>query len=55
MEKDKEYDFSMVAGEFIEVYSKKPGNLTLLIQSVYNSIYRFLGLFSDMFLLRHCS
>ena len=25
MTSDKEYDFSMVAGEFVEVYSKKPG------------------------------
>ena len=25
MTPDKEYDFSMVAGEFVEVYSKNPG------------------------------
>ena len=25
MKDDVEYDFSMVAGEFVEVYKKKPG------------------------------
>jgi carnosine N-methyltransferase len=31
MDKGTEYDFSMVAGEFVEVYIKKPGIIIIII------------------------
>ena len=44
MAADKEYDFSMVAGEFVEVYSKKEGKIT------QSENFRTVGLCGYMFL-----
>ena len=52
MTKDKEYDLSMVAGEFVDVYRKNPGIIFIFDVRIY---FRYLGLRGDLLLPRHCS